>query len=486
MSVSRNATYNLIGAVAPMVLGLATVPLYLKLVGPDRYGVLAIAFLLLGYFGLFDLGLGRATTYRIAALKEAEPSRQAHVFRTAIVVNLLMGGVGAAILYVAADYFFAHVFKVDPALRPEMRASVPYLAASVPVATMIGVLTGVLQARERFLQANMISVLSTSLFQVLPLLVAWLYGPSLGPLLAAALAARMVSILVLWNACARLMTHGHSPRFDRAEAKLLLSYGGWVTLTAMFGPILVILDRFAIGAVLGAVAVAIYTVPFQLAQRISVFPGAIVGALFPRLPTASDAERIELTDKAILVLLAALSAPVMVAIFAVYPFFDLWIGRTIGPQSAEVGVLIILGFWINAFAVVPYSWLQAVGRPDVVTKLLLVQIPPYLLLLYLAMKQFGLVGSAALFAVRCAIDFAMMALAARGRIAHGALIGGMAALLGLGVVATRLFDYHQPIWWACGIALSLIASVASWLIAPADFRARALAFARAPLRRQSP
>lgn len=479
MSISRNASYNLIGSIVPMVLALATVPLYLALVGADRYGVLAIAFLLLGYFGLFDLGLGRATTYRIAALKDAPPQAQADVFWTAILVNILMGAVGSAVLYFAADYFFANVFKVDAALRPEIVQSVPLLALSVPVATLTGTLTGALQARERFLQTNMISVLSTSLFQILPLLVAWLYGPSLGPLLAAALLARIVAIFVLWWSCHTLFTRGHPARMSKDEARLLLGYGGWVTLTAMFGPILVIVDRFAIGAVLGAVAVTIYTVPFQLAQRVSVFPAALVGALFPRLPTASEEERIQLTDKAVLVLLAALSAPILAAIYLIHPFFDLWIGRELGPQSAAVGVLIILGFWINAFAVVPYSWLQATGRPDLVTKILLIQIPPYLVLLYVAMKQFGLVGSAAVFAIRCAADFVLMSLAARGRVTHGLLIGGIALLLLAATAATFLLDYRQPLWWLSGLVLGVVVAAISWVIAPADLKERGIGIARA-------
>lgn len=478
MSISRNAGYNLIGSLAPIAIGLITVPLYLELVGADRYGVLAIAFLLLGYFGLFDLGLGRATTYRISALKDAEPIARATVFRTSISVNLAMGAVGAVILYFAAGWFFASVFKVDPALRPEMIASVPFLALTVPMATLMGTMTGTLQACDRFLLANKISILSTFLFQVLPLIVAWLIGPSLSLLLAAALAARLITIFVLWRSCERLLTRDCRPRFDRGEARTLLGYGGWVTLTAMFGPVLVILDRFIIGAVLGATAVTIYTVPFQLAQRFGLFPSALVSALFPRLPTAAPEERTELTDKATRVLLAALSPPILVAIFLMFPFFDLWIGAELGGQSATVGVPILIGFWVNALAVIPYSLLQAIGRPDKVTKLLLCEIPPYLLLLWLGMREYGLIGCATVFALRSAADFALMSWAARGRITDARLIAGVALLLLLAAAATWHFHYRDPLLWVSGVGLGLAMAGVCWLIVPADLRARLIGLAR--------
>lgn len=483
MSISRNAGYNLIGSLAPIAIGLVTVPLYLELVGADRYGVLAIAFLLLGYFGLFDLGLGRATTYRISALKDAEPIARATVFRTSISVNLAMGAVGAVILYFAAGWFFASVFKVDPALRPEMIASVPFLALTVPMATLMGTMTGTLQACDRFLLANKISILSTFLFQVLPLIVAWLIGPSLSLLLAAALAARLITIFVLWRSCERLLTRDCRPRFDRGEARTLLGYGGWVTLTAMFGPVLVILDRFIIGAVLGATAVTIYTVPFQLAQRFGLFPSALVSALFPRLPTAAPEERAELTEKATRVLLSALTPPIFAAILLITPFFHLWIGSRIGSQSAAVGVPILLGFWINAFAIIPYILLQAIGRPDKVTKLLLLEIPPYLLLLWLGLREFGLIGSACVFALRSAADFALMSWAARGRIVDAGLLAVLAGLLLLAAATTYTFSFFEPLYWASGAALAAPLGWVCWKTLPVDVRDRLVDLVRVRIRR---
>ena len=94
MSVSKHTAYNLAGAVIPLILSFVTVPAYLFLIGPDRYGVLAIAWLLLGYFGLFDLGLGRATSFRIASSKDSDPAEQADVFRTALTINAGIGALG--------------------------------------------------------------------------------------------------------------------------------------------------------------------------------------------------------------------------------------------------------------------------------------------------------------------------------------------------------------------------------------------------------
>jgi hypothetical protein len=64
--LARNTLLNLAGQVIPLLIGLATIPYIVRGLGTERFGVLAIAWVVLGYFSLFDLGLGRAKTKFVA------------------------------------------------------------------------------------------------------------------------------------------------------------------------------------------------------------------------------------------------------------------------------------------------------------------------------------------------------------------------------------------------------------------------------------
>jgi len=58
--ISRNSGLNLASQVVPLIAGLVCVPILISQFGTDRFGLLAIAWIIIGYFGLFEFGFGRA------------------------------------------------------------------------------------------------------------------------------------------------------------------------------------------------------------------------------------------------------------------------------------------------------------------------------------------------------------------------------------------------------------------------------------------
>ena len=196
MSIKRNTLYNLLGQLAPLGVSLVAVPLYLHAIGEARYGVLAIIWLFTGYFGVFEMGLSRASAYHLARQHDDAPTVRSTTFRTALWMNLGFGLLGAVVLYAVAQPVFTHLLHMSEALRRSVLASLPWIAAALPMSTLGGVLAGALEARERFAYMNVIGVFNTAVTQIAPLLVAVFISPELTWLIPAVVIARASGLLL--------------------------------------------------------------------------------------------------------------------------------------------------------------------------------------------------------------------------------------------------------------------------------------------------
>ena len=66
--LARNTVINLIGRIVPLLIGVAAMPYVIRRLEPDRLGLLSLAWMVVGYFALFNLGIGPATTKYVAEL----------------------------------------------------------------------------------------------------------------------------------------------------------------------------------------------------------------------------------------------------------------------------------------------------------------------------------------------------------------------------------------------------------------------------------
>lgn len=412
MSLARNTIYNLAGAATTTLVTLASVPLFLHQIGDARYGVLAVVWLLLGYFGLFDLGLSRATAHFLARLRGASDATREEVFWTAALMNAALGLAGGVILYAVGNPLLSQWFKMSPDLHAEAVTALPWIAAAVPVATITAVLTGALTGQERFGALNILQVFGNTAFQLIPLLAAYAIGPGLEIVIPAAVVARAVSALPFAWVVRKTLKLWNRPNPSWARLRQLLGYGAWVSVTGIVSPILTSIDQFLIGAILGAASVSYYSVAMQVVGKLQVLPSALVQALFPRLSQRSDTNA-NVAEDSLLILNGLMTPVIVVMLFLMRPFLQLWVGADFAARAAPVGEILLLGIWINSLALVPFTHLQAQGRPDLVAKFHLAEAIPFVAGLWWALHQFGLIGAAYAWVVRVVVDAALLFAASR-------------------------------------------------------------------------
>lgn len=458
MGVKRNTAYNLLGSFVPIAAGVVTVPIYLRLIGDARYGVLALVWLFLGYFGLFDPGITRAALFHIARLggHEQQTERES-VFWTALAINLGFGFVGGIVLYFAARPFFMSTFKMPDSMRGEVIASLPWLAASVPLSIVTGVLGGAMQAREGFGSFNLINACNAFATQLVPLAVAYWHGPDLRWLIAAVLITRTLGAIPTMVVLKHLLPFGVGGSFQRSLVRTLFSYGGWVTISNLVNPILTTMDRMVIGSVIGVQGVALYTVPFNLVSRISLLPASFATSLFPKLSRGTQEDSARLADDAITAL-SAVMTPLIVFTVAVLPLFmRLWVGASFAQRAAPIGVILLAGIWINSLAIIPFEHLQAMNRPDLTAKFHAIEMVPFLVVLWIGVHAFGLIGAAWAWSLRVTFDAVLLLVVARQAGEWRRLIpGGVMVLLAVALSSGQILS------WKSFVEMLVLAAALVW------------------------
>lgn len=408
MSIKRHTFYNLVGSILSFAVLLVTVPLYLDLIGLDRYGILSIIWIMLGYFGFFDFGLGRAVAHKIAGLPREDRKQQKDVLWTGLATSIPLALAGVVILYFVLQFVLGRWISMDAALHEEAHAAVIWVALSLLPLVLSAAFNGLLLGNQRFMVINVVDVTTRILLQLIPLAVALYISPDLVHLAQAVFWARILSLFTWILGCMRVVPAIMAPRFKFHLVSGLWKYGGWITLSALVGPLLSGLERFFIGNMQGAAAVTLYAVPFSLIAPIVMLAGSLSAALFPRYSSLdSDASR-QLAQRAMHVILVMVTPLMVMLIFSVQPFLSIWIDVDFSNNSVGVAQILVVGFWANSLAKVFHTQLQGEGKPSIVAWIHLAELLPFLMLLFLLTSQWGVLGAALAWTIRAVVDMGLL------------------------------------------------------------------------------
>ncbi|MFX0132368.1 MAG: flippase [Candidatus Hodarchaeota archaeon] len=459
--VARNTLLNFTGQVLPLLVGIITIPFIIRGLGTARFGLLSLAWVILGYFAIFDIGLSRATTKFVAeALGKDETKKISSIICSAVASQIAFGIAGTIVLRALTPFLVERILNIPPNLSEEAKAIFYIVSFSIPVVLISSSFRGVLEARQRFDLVNIVKIPSGSAIFLLPL-IGVLLGFGLPGIVVLMLCARilvLIAYLALSLYCLPSIRENIS--LKKKMLKQLLSFGGWITVSSIVSPILVYIDRFFISSLQTLEAVTYYTAPYEMVTRLWIIPTSLAMTLFPAFSTIGEMnkERLGLLyNRAIKYLLLGLGLIVLLLMHFAEGILRIWLGTDFAIQSILVLQILAFGILINSLARIPFSLLQALGRPDLPAKFHLLEMPLYVVAVWFLVGKMGIHGAAIAWTLRVILDAALL----------------FSACAILKIVPIRIFE-RNGLWQIFVICAILILSFSLSILARGDIIKQAI------------
>jgi len=355
-----------------MAVGVIVVPLYIKYMGAEAYGLVGFFAMLQAWFNMLDMGL-TPTTAREAARFHGG-AMDALSFRR--VIRALEGFffaialLGAAFLFFNADWIATRWLNVGKLEAIQAVIALKLMAPIIALRWMCGLYRGVITGAEKLVWlSGFNSVVATfRSFLTLPVLIFISATPLAFFIFQLGIA--IFEILILAWVSYRLLPiipSGQRIRWQWAPLRPLVGFSLSAAFTASVWMLVTQTDKLILSRILSLSDYGYFTVAVLIASGITLISGPISGAIMPRmvrLQAEAQDEKLIIVYRQATKIVAVIVIPVaLILIFFSRQILWAWTGEiNLVEKIAPVLTLYAAGYGILAVGAFPYYLQYAKGN----------------------------------------------------------------------------------------------------------------------------
>lgn len=372
MTLRKNILANYVSQIYVTAVGILMVPLYIKYMGPEAYGLVGFFAMLQAFFNLLDLGL-TPTVARESARFNGGASSTLDYRRLVRALEGVFFGValfGALLLFILATPIAGNWLNASLLSQSEIIPALQLMAIIIGLRWMCGLYRGVISGAERlvWLSGFNICVATARFVLVLPILMfidsspLMFFGYQLG-----------VAVLELaglsWMAY-RIMPGvpaGQRIQWEWAPLKPVLKFSLSIAFTSSIWVLVTQTDKLVLSKILPLADYGYFTVAVLVASGIMIVSGPISSAIMPRMARLQAEhkhdELISVYRQATqLVSITAIPAALVLILFAPQVLWA-WTGDDALVQRAAPALsLYAIGYAFLAVGAFPYYLQYAKGN----------------------------------------------------------------------------------------------------------------------------
>lgn len=371
MSLKRNILANYASQLYVTLIGIVMVPLYIKYMGAEAYGLVGFFAMLQAWFTLLDMGLtptmARETArFRGGATDALSYRRLVRALEGVFLAVALAGGGAtfAAARYIARDWLQASQLPIT-----EVMSAIQLMAVIIAMRWMCGLYRGAISGSERLVWlGGYNSFIATMRFiGVLPILIFVGVTPTI--FFSYQFSVAVLELAGLLSQAYRLLPsipQGKRLPWSWSPLKPVVKFALTIAFTSSVWVLVTQTDKLVLSKLLPLADYGYFTLAVLVASGVMVISGPISGAIMPRMAkleaVGDHAGLIRIYHQSTqLVAVIAGAASITVAFFA-EPLLWAWTGdKNLAHQAAPILVLYALGNGILAVSAFPYYLQYAKG-----------------------------------------------------------------------------------------------------------------------------
>jgi O-antigen/teichoic acid export membrane protein len=402
-----NLLANFAGAGWSTAVQIACVPILIKLLGIEAYGLIGFFVTLQVTLQVLDLGVS-ATVSRELARYSTLPDKTNEVrdfLRTLEVAYWAVGLVISLAVILLAPVIAVHWLNASTLSVSVVQHSIEIMGLIIALQWPIRFYQGGLMGLQRLVPLNFIRIVTSTLNTGGALLVLWLVSASVQTFflwqLMGSLAHVILIATVLWRSLPAVQRR---PRFDMGLVRGILPFAKGMSGIVVLGTILAQMDKIVLSKFLSLTEFGYYTAAAMVAGGLQLFITPIYSAVFPRLSALVMNDDIEAIRRLYhtatqLMAVCVLPTAIVLAIWAPQ-FITLWTGNPeIAAQVAPLAVLLLLGTAMNGLMHLPLALQLAYGWTRLNLNLSIYGVLVFAPLFVWAGMRYGAVGGAATWAL---------------------------------------------------------------------------------------
>jgi O-antigen/teichoic acid export membrane protein len=372
LSFKHNILANYVSQAYVTLIGVVMVPLYIRHMGAEAYGLVGFFTMLQAWFQLLDMGLtptmARATAQYRGGVSDALSLRR--LLRALEGIFFITGIVAAVALALASGVVASDWLHVQKLPLSQVSHSLMLIAAIVALRWIAGLYRGAVSGFEKMVWLSGFNIAIATARFVLPLPMLIAFGGNPVYFFCFQLVVAFIEIAFLTSYTYRLMpqvdARGNLP-WDWKPLRGVLKFSLSIAFTSSVWVLVTQTDKLVLSKLLPLSEYAYFTLGVLVAGAVNVLSGPVGTALLPRLTrVAAEGNEpgvIELYRSASqLVAMVTIPAAVVLALFSEQVLWA-WTGdRVVAGQAAPVLALYSAGNGILSLAAFPYYLQYAKGN----------------------------------------------------------------------------------------------------------------------------